>query len=178
MDSYGDSTVMASELHVDAIKHSGGTSALTIDSNGNVHSAGLVLQTVFANTSTNTTISTSSYVDSTITATITPKFSTSKILVLTNMCVDSASSNNLQAKLFRDSTELKLEQFWGYFVSSSGNYKVTRESHMYLDSPSSTSALVYKWQARLRSGVNTNYLQWDDSNGETDSQIVLQEIAQ
>ena len=28
---------MASELHVDAIKHSGGTSALTIDSSGNVH---------------------------------------------------------------------------------------------------------------------------------------------
>ena len=30
----GDSTVMASELHVDAIKHSGGTSAITIDSSG------------------------------------------------------------------------------------------------------------------------------------------------
>ena len=27
---------MASELHVDAIKHSGGTSALTIDSSGRV----------------------------------------------------------------------------------------------------------------------------------------------
>jgi len=32
----GGSTVMASELHVDAIKHSGGTSALTIDSSGRV----------------------------------------------------------------------------------------------------------------------------------------------
>tara|TARA_B100000900_G_scaffold308139_2_gene266811 strand:+ start:2021 stop:2509 length:489 start_codon:yes stop_codon:yes gene_type:complete len=140
--------------------------------------AGHVIQTVFANTSTNTTISTSSYVDTTITATITPKFSASKVLVLTNMAVDSASNNNLQAKLFRDSTELKLEQFWGYFIGDSGWYKVTRESHMYLDSPSSTSALVYKWQARLRSGVNTSYWQWDDSNGETDSQIILQEIAQ
>ena len=28
---------MASELHVDAIKHSGGTSALTIDSSGRVY---------------------------------------------------------------------------------------------------------------------------------------------
>ena len=36
MCNYGDSTVMASELHVDAIKHSGGTSALTIDSSGNL----------------------------------------------------------------------------------------------------------------------------------------------
>ena len=36
MDSYGDSTVMASELHVDAIKHSGGTSAMTIDSSGRI----------------------------------------------------------------------------------------------------------------------------------------------
>ena len=32
----GGSTVMASELHVDAIKHSGGTSAMTIDSSGRV----------------------------------------------------------------------------------------------------------------------------------------------
>ena len=36
-NSSGDSTVMASELHVDAIKHSGGTSALTIDSSGRVN---------------------------------------------------------------------------------------------------------------------------------------------
>ena len=41
---------MASELHVDAIKHSGGTSALTIDSSGNLttsanfHSEGVVVQ--------------------------------------------------------------------------------------------------------------------------------------
>ena len=35
-DVNGDCTIMASELHVDAIKHSGGTSALTIDSSGNV----------------------------------------------------------------------------------------------------------------------------------------------
>ena len=37
---------MASELHVDAIKHSGGTSALTIDSSGNVHKAGMIVQVV------------------------------------------------------------------------------------------------------------------------------------
>ena len=34
---------MASELHVDAIKHSGGTSALTINSSGRVNIPGWLL---------------------------------------------------------------------------------------------------------------------------------------
>ena len=70
---------MASELHVDAIKHSGGTSALTIDSNGNVHKAGMTVQTVNANTSTEVSTSTTSFVATGLFLNITPKFSTSKI---------------------------------------------------------------------------------------------------
>ena len=98
---------MASELHVDAIKHSGGTSAMTINSSGSVNIAGNVLQTVFVETSSQVNVNSSTYVDTNITATITPKFSTSKILILTNMTIDSASSNNLQAKLLRGSTQIK-----------------------------------------------------------------------
>ena len=98
----------------------------------------------------------------------------------TAMTIDSASSNNLQAKLLRGSTQIKLEQFWGYFQTSSANshFKVTRESHMHIDSPSTTSSTTYKWQIRLLSGTQTNYVNWDDSNGDTDSQIVLMEIGQ
>ena len=171
---------MASELHVDSIKHSGGTSAMTINSSGSVNIAGNVLQTVFVETSSQVDVNSSTYVDTNITATITPKFSTSKILILTNMTIDSASSNNLQAKLLRGSTQIKLEQFWGYFQTSSANshFKVTRESHMHIDSPSTTSSTTYKWQIRLLSGTQTNYVNWDDSNGDTDSQIVLMEIGQ
>jgi len=74
---------MASELHVDAIKHSGGTSAMTINSSGHVHSAGAVLQVVegtLVSTSQFTTTSTS-LADTGLTLQITLKFNTSKILV-------------------------------------------------------------------------------------------------
>ena len=79
---HGDSTVMASELHVDAIKHSGGTSAMTIDSSGNVSIPGSVvqMQSTTIDTSISQHISTTLVASGLIVA-ITPKFSTSKILV-------------------------------------------------------------------------------------------------
>jgi len=79
---------MASELHVDAIKHSGGTSALTIDSSGNLitsanfRSAGSIIQLVTNTTSTITTVDTTTYTDSGLTCQITPKFSSSKIFIV------------------------------------------------------------------------------------------------
>ena len=79
---------MASELHVDAIKHSGGTSALTIDSSGNLttsanlHSVGHVIQTVKVQQvfSEVTTTNSSSYVNTNMALAITPKFASSAIL--------------------------------------------------------------------------------------------------
>jgi hypothetical protein len=70
---------MASELHVDAIKHSGGTSAMTINSSGVVHISGHVIQTLqfsagetsISNTNANTVIN----------STFTPKVSGSKFAV-------------------------------------------------------------------------------------------------
>ena len=94
---------MASELHVDAIKHSGGTSALTIDSSGNVHKAGMVVQVQRTYTATSGHISTTStsYVASGIQCSITPKFSNSLILV--DFVVPRAfvgSSEQLYAKMY------------------------------------------------------------------------------
>ena len=169
---------MASELQVDAIKHSGGTSALTIDSSGNVHKAGMILQTVIGTTSTKVTFTSSSYVDTNITATITPKFNTSKILILSSMAFDTQSNGNIFAKLIRGSTDIKEEQFFGYFSADTAEYKVTRESHSFLDSPATTSSTTYKWQVKVFSGGGTHYMQWDDNNGHTESNIILQEIAQ
>ena len=169
---------MASELHVDAIKHSGGTSALTIDSSGNVHKAGMILQTVIGTTSTKVTFTSSSYVDTNITATITPKFNTSKILILSSMAFDTESNGTIFGKLLRGSTNIKEESFFGYFSADTSEYKVTRESHTFLDSPATTSSTTYKWQVKVFSGGGTHYMQWDDNNGHTESNIILQEIAQ
>lgn len=100
---------MASELHVDAIKHSGGTSALTIDSSGNLttsanfHSAGSVVQvarTYVANSSHISTASTS-LVASGIQCSLTPKFSNSLILVDFSTTVShSNSGDQLRGRMY------------------------------------------------------------------------------
>jgi hypothetical protein len=94
---------MASELHVDAIKHSGGTSAMTISSSGSVNIAGHVVQTL-SEVLRNRTTSTSSSYTTVLTLNITPKFSTSKLLI--SGYFSGSASNNAHVMIFRDSTAL------------------------------------------------------------------------
>ena len=155
---------MASELHVDAIKHSGGTSALTIDSSGNVHKAGLTLQTVYNSYSTQTVISNASnspvgantYYDTGLTCTITPKFNTSKIYILTTQYIrlnDQAGNPNVGAgfKFFRDTTAIYTSAthaaFYHYDADGNENDLRGYNTIALLDSPSTTSSITYKVQA-------------------------------
>ena len=97
---------MASELHVDAIKHSGGTSAMTIDSSGNVHKAGFVLQVVQTTGSTGRqTYSSASYFDL-VTVSITPKFATSKILVSGHTSITRTNSAYADVIITRADTQI------------------------------------------------------------------------
>ena len=70
---------------------------------------GKVLQVVGATTTTSTTIASTSYTDTTITATITPTSATSKILVLINGALfyrRSSFYNAVGIKLIRGATDL------------------------------------------------------------------------
>ena len=144
--------------------------------------SGSVLQTIFENASTSTTINSTSYIDANVTATITPKYSTSKILVLSSLTFDNASNDKVGAKLLRDSTTIKTEAWWafgqGLGASDAVAYTVARESHYYLDSPATTSATVYKWQVARLTGSSNNYINYDSGGDQSDSQIILMEIAQ
>ena len=93
---------MASELHVDAIKHSGGTSALTIDSSGNVKISGHVVQVARTYTADASHINTSStsLVASGFQCSITPKFSDSLILVDFNSTLADGNADTLQARMY------------------------------------------------------------------------------
>jgi len=155
---------MASELHVDAIKHSGGTSAMTIDSSGNVHKAGLTLQTVYNSYSTQTVISNSgnspvganTFTDTGLTCSITPKFSTSKIYILTTQYIrlnDSSGNPDVGAgfKFFRDTTAIYTSAthaaFYHYDADGNENDLRGYNTIVLLDSPSTTSSITYKVQA-------------------------------
>ena len=123
--------------------------------------AGSVLQVVNVFTTTETTSSSTTYADIGLGATITPSSTSSKILVITSIPIrkriqTSGSSNDGGAhlKLVRGSTDLKVI---GQYIAwdNQNNWGQETPSMTWLDSPSTTSATVYKIQ--MHSSVASNY---------------------
>lgn len=160
---------------------------------GVVFPADHVIQVVTAITSTETYITTTSYTDSGLTATITPSSTTSKILVFVSQQTHffrSAVDARGGVKLVRSisggsSTDINL--YVGNFNRSAGGVRAAADptlgrneltaivSMNYLDSPATTSAVTYKTQGRPEATANYGSItfQYDSST----SQIVLMEIA-
>jgi len=110
---------------------------------------GKVLQVVQGTTSTDTSTTGASYVDTGLTATITPTFTSSKILVLLsqNGVRKGAGNGGAFGKLMRDLTTLaSLAENVAYDGTTTQLRIGTGWSASYLDSPSTTSATVYKTQ--------------------------------
>lgn len=138
---------------------------------------GKVLQVVYGMYNTQTAINSSSYVDTGLSATITPSSATSKILILASNYVyfDSASGNpGVGLQIVRTSTAVyeqsPNQDSFGIIIGTSGGRGLRGSINMqYLDAPSTTSATTYKTQAK----TSTNsYFQWDASK----SNIILMEI--
>jgi hypothetical protein len=140
--------------------------------------AGSVLQVVQGSFATETQNNTNTYADTGLTATITPKFATSKILVsvnqggVTKMAGDQNSGCRL--KLFRNATDLgQLATSLGYTNTNMYN-QIGSFSVEIFDSPATTSALVYKTQFSNTQNTTGARVQESDSV----STITLMEIAQ
>jgi hypothetical protein len=157
-----------------------GTNGLTFNNATTQASAGQVLQVVNATYATATTRSSSTFADTGLTASITPKFSTSKILVFVNLCGCGKRTNNtsLGLKLVRNSTDiLKIDENGGY-TDNTNRIEIGSISATYLDSPATTSSTTYKVQ--FASNGNNALVQINDyynSDGNTTSTITLMEIA-
>ncbi len=149
-------------------------------SGNGVQIAGHVIQTIFVNDTSEFSSTSTSFTDTNLTATITPKSTSSKILITSNLALDVACGSVITARLLRGSTVLKTEGYWDFIsTQGTGDYILMRQPHYYLDLPSTTSAITYKWQLARASGTAlSHFLSYDDSSHETDSQLVLQEIAQ
>jgi len=137
---------------------------------------GSVLQVVNAQTTTYASSATSAWVATTLTATITPNFSTSKILVLLNQNGLSKNNNtSVWLQLLRNGSLIATPCFnGGYTANTSANY-IPSAAISYLDSPATTSATTYSTQFASRGG-SVNGVAVQDAN-ET-STITLLEIAQ
>tara|TARA_B100001093_G_scaffold497084_1_gene543581 strand:- start:491 stop:1018 length:528 start_codon:yes stop_codon:yes gene_type:complete len=174
---------MSSELRVDKI----------IPTNGVPTGGGGGIVQVASTTKTDTFVTTStSFVDITgLSVSITPKFSTSKILVTyhTNASMEDDGYRG-GLRLMRDSTAIFVgdsagsrPQLSNHLVEATGTQQQFSYSGQTLDSPATTSAVTYKVQAiSLDSGrqinINKSYGDSNDAlNGRTASSITVMEVS-
>ena len=117
--------------------------------------AGNILQVVNATYSTAVSSSTSTFIDTGLTATITPTSASSKILVLVSQvgCYKDTSNTGLHLRLLRGSTVILTIERNGAFTLSTALNQIGSCSTSFLDSPATTSATTYKTQ--FCSGGNT-----------------------
>ena len=164
---------MASIIKVDTIQTAAGGTPTAADLG--LNTTGTVLQVINATTSTETTETSGSWVDTTLTATITPTSTSSKILVTVHQTGLGKQSGNtsVDLRLLRDSTVLK--QFErAAFDAGTGYVRPAGSGITYLDSPSTTSAVTYKTQLQNDDASGTVIVQM---NGAANSSITLMEIA-
>ena len=136
---------------------------------------GSVLQVVYASYSTQATTNSATWVDTGLTATITPRFATSKILIIAsqNGVNKWTSDATVGIRLLKSATVLKvIENTAGYTAGSIGN-QIGSCMISYLDSPASTSATTYKTQ--FNNGQNSSAVYIQDTSAT--SSMTLMEIA-
>jgi hypothetical protein len=143
--------------------------------------AGTVLQVVSTNYSTLTSSASTTWVDSGVTASITPSSSTSKILVIVN-CNGAGksaanSANALGLRLLRGSTTIS--GIDTYFADTNSALQIYASSGItYLDSPATTSSTTYKVQISAMANAGTVYINnYYNTASEVNSTMTLMEIA-
>ena len=146
---------------------------------------GCVLQVLQGEVLTQITNSSNSY-GGVVSQAITPKFSSSKILIQCSGVGNSQSSNALYFKLFRDSTEIGSGTGAGYYnvigaitngTPSVPGFDVKGWSIQYLDSPSTTSAITYQLQAAAVNGTAKIGGRQSNTDLAVPSRITLMEIS-
>jgi hypothetical protein len=141
-------------------------------------SSGRVLQVVNATFGTSITTTSTTYVDTGLTASITPSSSTNKILVLVDMADVGKSGGTGTGgygtiNIVRNSTQLiQISRQFAYTGNTNSN-SIGSVSSNYLDAPATTSPTTYKIQYALAGSNGT--MEINASNGT--STITLMEIA-
>ena len=142
---------------------------------------GKVLQVVQATYATQTVITSTSYTDSGLSATITPSSATSKVLVLVNQCLLANRETTIfdgAVDLRRGNTSIYLQEFAnGIAAATQGSPAYIQQRHYhnaaYLDSPATTSATTYKTMGKLATTANSAQLVFQQ-NSAVGSMILLE----
>ena len=132
---------------------------------------------------TTETITDTNYNDAgSLSVSITPKFSSSKILIMATTNVQTFRNNQETTgglRLLRDSTEI-IEYPYAFVLEcgTSTNGRIfynTNHSATYLDSPNTTSAVTYKVQLKVYGTSNNNRLSYNQNSSK--STILVMEVS-
>ena len=178
-----------STLKTNTIQAATGTT-VNVTSGHVLQAPGHVIQTVSGTATTATTTTSDSYQDTPLFASITPKFSTSKILINTTFMSGNPTSNyNIFYAVFRDSTNLADDAAGDSHINIGITGNTNQATyHMggrcaitHLDSPNSTSSITYRVKFKNITNGQTCYFNRNANNDNSTRSfcsIVLQEIAQ
>tara|TARA_Y100000589_G_scaffold196708_1_gene185896 strand:+ start:253 stop:828 length:576 start_codon:yes stop_codon:yes gene_type:complete len=190
-----------STLHVENLKglsSGGNANKIIIPSGQTFYAPGHVIQTLSMTLTSASSAQSNSYVDSGLTLSITPKLTSSKILV-TGFINVAEDYFRTYIKIVRDSTSLSVGDAASnrprVYASSAATatwdvYDITSIPINTLDSPNTTSAVNYKiqyknYQGPASSGSATSHINRSHSDRDTSlydprtvSVLTLQEIAQ
>jgi hypothetical protein len=136
-----------------------------------------IVQIVTGNTSTEATSATTTYVDTGLSATITPTSASNNILVVVSQqggVKTSGNANNaINIRLVRNSTNIQTFAKSAGFTASTLSLYLATLSTQYLDSPGTTSATTYKTQ--FANDTTATGVRLQDA-GNTQSWITLYEV--
>ena len=126
-----------------------------------------------------------------LSVTITPTSASSKILIFVDLALGPTSGSGASARLLRNSTAIYVGDAAGSRPQALGEadggaqYSTNKMGGIYLDSPATTSAVVYKLQTMNTTGTNTTYVGQTGADRNTSyydprtpNSITVMEIAQ
>ena len=143
---------------------------------GSIAAPGQVIQLVQQQTNTQFSTTSNPYVDTGFAASITPKFSSSKIYVIAGLNMYNNATNGVSSTtLYRGGSRISDSATYGhaYGYSNSGSH-VQHHTFTYLDSPNTTSSTEYKIYISCATNGGTLYMCINNSS----STLTLMEIAQ
>jgi hypothetical protein len=149
----------------------------TVTVSGNLYAVGCIIQVIQGYSTSQPSSTSTTFVSGGISATITPKFASSRIFVFLQTSFQSASNNTVRGghKLFRNAVELGYHNDIANINIGTPLSLVYRDAFSYMDSPATTSAVTYSNQFRREIG-NGSYGEYVVCNADT-GYITLMEIA-
>lgn len=159
-----------STLYVDTITEK--TSGHGVQIAGLVPAAGSVVQVVSNFTTANVDTTSTTFVSTGLSASITPSSTSSKVFVIVSSPSWYISAGGAYATVFRDSTNIGTGDYGLMLVTSNSSYAPSTTQVM--DSPSSTSSLTYSVHFRVDTSGAATYISYPSYGKFT---ITLMEIA-